>query len=1155
MQITRLRLTGFKSFVEPADLLIEPGLTGVVGPNGCGKSNLLEALRWVMGETSYKKMRASAMEDVIFSGTAQRPARNMAEVVITLDNSSRTAPPSFNDSDVLEISRRIVRDAGSTYRINGREVRARDVQLLFADQATGAHSPALVQQNRIGELVNARPQARRLILEEAAGITGLHSRRHEAELRLRAAEDNLERLADITGQMNSQLAALKRQARQAARYKELGQKIRRTQALILYAKWSSACAERDREQAQLRQATTEIGTLTAAEAQARRALEEQQQALEPERREEAIAAALLQRLEMARQQLQAETTHATERLHETRRQIDALRATLEREQALQEEARAMQARLADEAQALTASDSDDDSTQEAARREAKACAHALAEAEARLATLTQEAAARQAERAQLAQHLATTRQRIERLRAERDAIARQQAAIEHDSEGQRQRLEAARAQLRKLDAQTETLTTGVEKATAAAHAASRNHAAARDAFEAARLKAQKLQTETQTLQSVLGRDDDAEGQRLSRALTVQDGYEAALAAALGDELEASLASDAPAHWRAMDIDPATLPPLPPPAVPLARFVSAPPALRLRLAMTGVVTPEDGEHLQPHLQPGQRLVSQAGDLWRWDGFTARADAPTAAAQRLRQRNRLHGLLEQLTHAQAARQAAQATLQTATDHLQAREAALQAARQRLADNHRESDAARTALGRLEHDAQDTHTRLATLDEAHNRVAASLQEAEDEQAALVRQQATLPATDHLAGQLSAQQAATQQARRRFTEAQAVRSALRQKAEARRQRLAALTRERNLWRSRQDKAQQQAHTLAARLAELENSARELEKLPQDFEHKQTELLAQITTAEARRKAAGDALARTEAALRQHNARLSTLQGKLATARETRAAITARLEAAAQRVQDLAREMADSLHCPPEACLAKAGLDAADEVPPLEELENTLQGLKLSRARLGQVNLRADLELAELSDKLDELSRESADLEQAIAKLHASIASLNAQGRKRLRQAFSQVNDHFKHLFTTLFGGGQARLELVASDDPLQAGLEIIASPPGKKPQVLSLLSGGEKALTALSLIFAVFLTNPAPICVLDEVDAPLDDANVERFCNLLEEMRRQTATRFLIITHHPMTMARMNRLFGVTMVERGVSRLVSVNLEEAERLRETAA
>ncbi len=1149
MQITRLRLLGFKSFVEPTELLVEPGLTGVVGPNGCGKSNLLEALRWVMGETSYKNMRGGAMDDVIFAGTDTRPARNMAEVTIGIDNRSRRAPAEFNDSDTLEIARRIQREAGSIYKINAKDVRARDVQLLFADAATGARSQALVRQGQISEIISSKPQERRRILEDAAGIAGLHGRRHEAELRLKAAEANLERLSDVMGQLSSQLQNLRKQARQAQRYKEISAELRKAEAIHAFQQWSAASGHVTAEETALLGATRSVGQLTQAESAATRARAEIIETIQPLREEEATRAAVLHRLEVERQTLEREEQRAKDRQTELETRLAQLQKDIERETDAIGEAKELLKKLDEEEEELRAVSEEDAVSREVFAEAVAEAAEALQTAEAELQAATSDAAEARAKRSQAEARIAEAGQRAAKLTAEAAGLDRQIEAFGVAPDAV-QEVEALREQLAQLDdelAAVEGQTAELEASLPQLRAREKE---AREAASQSRLKARQLETEVATLVKLLKPSESAKWRPVIDEIRVAPGYEVALGAALSDDLEAGLDPDAPVRWSRVpaDGDPA----LPAGVEPLAAQVKGPPELARGLAQIGIVDRTQGAALQARLRPGQRLVSREGDIWRWDGFTAAADAPTAAAKRLAERNRLGQLEEQVAALLAEAETAETAREEASEavnHAQQQEKLL---RDRWRQLQGQAASSRDRLAKAERAIQEHQAKLTTLAEAAKRVGAAREEAAAQQAeaeALIA--ALVPATD-LEAKLQAAMAAASSRRSAFAEAKSRADGVDREIRARQTRLEAITAERKRWLGRDSSAEAQITTLRDRLEEVRKELAALAELPAKIEERRQKILNELSQAEELRRQAAVKLAEAETAVREQERTLREAQAVLAKAREERARIEARLEAARERRRDQAQHIRENFECSAEEVLALVGVDGKKPLPAHDEIEQTIVKLKADRERLGGVNLRAEEEAASLGAEYDSLEKERADLEEAIAKLRQGVINLNKEGRKRLLEAFDTVNGHFQRLFKVLFGGGEAELQLIESDDPLESGLEILARPPGKKPQVLTLLSGGEKALTALALIFAVFQTNPSPICVLDEVDAPLDDANVHRFCAMLEEMTKTTDTRFLVITHNPITMAAMDRLFGVTMQEKGVSQLVSVDLQTAERFRE---
>ena len=1144
MQFTRLRLNGFKSFVDPTELVISAGLTGVVGPNGCGKSNLLEALRWIMGENRPTQMRGEGMDDVIFAGSGSRPARNHASVEVMIDNSDRLAPAAFNREDRLEISRRITREIGSAYRINGKEVRARDVQMLFADASTGAHSPALVRQGQIAELINAKPKARRRVLEEAAGISGLYQRRHEAELKLRATEANLARVEDVLDELAKRLASLERQAGQARRYRAIAEALRRAEAVALWLRWRAAEDERTAAEAKVAEAVRATAAAERAVRDSTAAREGAAAGLPPLREEEAIAAAVLQRLEHERARLDEQEKQARAEAESLATRIRQLAQDLEREEVLGRDAQATLEKLAAEEARLVQAMQGQDEAQEAAAEAARAAAKELSAEEAALDRLNGEAA-RLAAQAQAAERRVTDQRAVcHRLDA---ATAAAQSAVAKLAD----EIEAAEAECAASRAKAGAAQAAAEAAEAALAAAGATHAAARETETEARTalsdaegESAALAAEAEGVAKLLARDAGGGG-RLVDQIEVEHGFEAALGAALGDDLDAGEAEGG-SGWTAQEpyAAPAALPTG---ARPISQVAGGPSLLARRFGQTGLVGREAGDALQAALAPGQRLVSREGDLWRWDGLRLRAgDAHSAAALRLAQRNRLARLREALAKAEGLRERAR------TAHGKARQALDRAVadegsarRARRDAEAAQSEAARAlsgaeaalALARSRRDSQ-VETLAARRTERET-AGAALAEAEAAVAALPD-----PADAQRA--VAAQRAGVDRARSATMAARAQAEELRRAATGRERRLGEIRRETALWRDRRDNAGTRLSDLTRRMDETRQRQEAIADQPAALAAARARLAADVDAAGKRRRAAGDALSQAEAELARAEAAEREAERAAGARREERARLDAVLEGLTARAASAAEDIRSELDADPEGLRAR--LDG--DLPALDAAEAEVAKLRRQRDSLGAVNLRADIDAEEVRAEREALATEKADLDEAVAKLRRGIAELNREGRQRITAAFDNVNARFAGLFRHLFGGGEARLVMVESDDPLDAGLEILCQPPGKKLSTLSLLSGGEQTLTALSLIFAVFLSNPAPICVLDEVDAPLDDSNVTRFCDLLDEMRRRTETRFLIITHHAITMSRVDRLFGVTMVERGVSQLVSVDLSRAAEM-----
>jgi chromosome segregation protein len=1150
MRFTKLRLTGFKSFVEPSEFLIEPGLTGVVGPNGCGKSNLVEALRWVMGENSYKNMRASGMDDVIFSGSGQRPARNSAEVGLFIDNADRTAPAAFNDADELQVTRRIEREQGSVYRINGKEARARDVQLLFADASTGARSPSMVGQGRIGELIQAKPQARRQLLEEAAGISGLHSRRHEAELRLKAAENNLERLEDVTTTLATQIESLKRQARQASRYKTLSAALRAEEAKLLHIRWAQAKSTEGEAESVLNRATNTVAERAQAQMEAAKNQAVQGLRLPELREEEAKAAAALQRLSIARGQLEEDMRRLEARRQELERRITQLVADIQRERQLVAGNATILERLDDEdAELREALENASERAAELAEALAAASSEAAA-AEETMQALTAERAEASASRQQLERFLADLAQR--RLRLDRQvAEARDEfAAVEArlsalpDPAEKEAELEAAET----AHGDGERALAQAERLLAEARAAQQE---ARKPVEQARGRLSAIETEAATISRMLAASGSGAHAPVAERIQADPGLETALGAVLGDDLDSALDPAASAFWT-MPGDASADPALPGGATALIAHVRAPAELHRRLRQIGIVGETEGDALRLSLAPGQRLVSREGTVWRWDGHVTRAGAPSAAALRLQQKNRLAALSEEADEARIHLEDCEARLDEATDRVRSGEDRLNSSRDMLKLLVRKLADAREAALQAERASADLLRRRDAVAQQLAGFAAQSEEIavaeEDARIAL----AEAPDLTGLDQRLREQGLTVAEKRAALAEARALNDAETRENDARRRRISAISAERQVWREREASAARQIATLTDREDEARIELEDLVAAPEEFEDRRRALMNEIIKAEETRKAAADRLQAQENLERDADRAARDALSALAEAREQRGRAEERLVSAREwRIAQETR-IREALDTEPHLVLRLTGLAPDAPLPDIRQIEIELERLKMERERLGAVNLRAEEEQAELTEKLDVLTRERDDIIDAIRKLRTAIQNLNREGRERLMAAFDVVNSQFKRLFTHLFNGGEAELQLIESEDPLEAGLDILARPPGKKPQTMSLLSGGEQALTAMALIFAVFLTNPAPICVLDEVDAPLDDHNVERYCNLMDEMAATTDTRFLIITHNPITMARMSRLYGVTMAEQGVSTLVSVDLQTAERLRE---
>jgi len=1135
MQISRLKVSGFKSFVEPAELRIEPGLTGVVGPNGCGKSNILEAIRWVMGETSAKSMRSGGMEDVIFAGTSTRPERAFAEVVLHAAD---------DDGEELVVTRRIERGAGSAYRVNGQDVRAKDVALTFADAATGAHSPALVSQGKIAQVIAAKPAARRQMLEEAAGIAGLHVRRKDAESKLRSTEANLARLEDLMAGLDSQMSSLRRQAKQAERYTKLTDQINAAEARVLFARWreAAAAAKQALEAAQGAEARVVETQKAADAAQSEQAAIAQQLADAREeltdRRDDASAhghrmAALSEKLEAAEARL-SDLKRQRERLEQDR--VAADRLTGDAVQALAKLAGDLETSKASVTEAETKRP-DIEARSEKAERASRAAEIALAQATADQAGV--EAEWRVAEAA-----IDQAQTRLDRLLRDEERIAATRAELEGGEDAETAVIEA-----REAADEAASLVASLRAKLEADQARKNELQTARDeaANEAATARAELAGIEREYTALVRDRDARAKNAKTREGLpaaldrvSVAPGFERALAAVLGRDAKSPLgAPPSPSDGRFWTGSAA---PSPVADSLLSHITDCPDELRARLALVHCAEGDDGRALGP----GEWLVTRGGHLRRWDGFVARGEG-SAEAARLEAANRLAELETKLPPLREAAETAASTESRAREELSELQRDLVAQERGVAAAIETERAALRGLDSAEAAKERLAARLEELTESARDLTEQLTGARSELTTAQEQRSALPPPDAGRATLEAAQAKNEAARTSVQATLAELAAHDQSLAVSRERLAAQEADYSNWQSRSSEAEQRTAQAGRRLEEIEEETAIIAAKP-------AALMAEIEQGDEVRARltkdltqAQEVLEGCEAKARAANASLTATNEALTVARESRAALATRAENEESRRSEMARLSGERFQCPPPLLCEKFAFEE-DAITEAQAEGEELDRLIASRERIGPVNLVAAEELARIEEEHGTNASEQAELAEAVSRLRGSIGNLNREGRERLRAAFEEVNTHFQELYPRLFQGGQAHLALIDSDDPLEAGLEIFAQPPGKRLQSLSLLSGGEQALTATALIFALFLTNPAPICVLDEVDAPLDDANVERFCDLLDSMVRTTKTRYLIVTHNAVTMSRMHRLFGVTMAEKGVSRLVSVDLGEAE-------
>ena len=1020
MKFSKLRLLGFKSFVEPAEFLIKPGLTGVVGPNGCGKSNLVEAMRWVMGENSHKNMRASGMDDVIFSGSGSRPSRNTAEVTLFVDNAERKAPAAFNSDDELQVSRRIERESGSVYRVNGKDVRAKDVQLLFADASTGARSPSMVGQGRIGELISAKPTARRALLEEAAGISGLHSRRHEAELRLRAADQNLERLEDVIGQLESQLESLKRQARQANRYRSISANIRKTEGFLFFLRWTAAKEAEATATSSHNQSMSKVGE--SAQDQAKTAKQQAivAQSLPALRDQEAARAAGLQRLKIARNQIDEDIARIEKRRLELGQRVEQLRNDIEREQKAGDDHGQMLEKLDSEEAELNRQSHDSENSEQNIKQALNEASKKLGKSESEFSELTASLAQASANKRQLEANLKDLAGRKVRLEGEVEQTAAELDLVikeitELPGPGRHQ------SQITELEGEISDSEKQVKDAEEYGLTSLKAEHDARPPLSAAHSELERIETEARTLTKII----NSAGQDLFApvidTIKVEPGYEVALGVALGEDLDISIDASASVYWGLIEPGSGD-PPLPLSVQPLSQSVKAPAELQRRLNQVGVVEEADGAELQKHLRPGQVLVTKGGEIWRWDGYVASADAPTAAAQKLANKNRLI----ELDHEAVLATKKLRELEGRFNSLKTRSELAHISEREARDGWRELQKqllqAREQLAFAERAVGQISSRRSVLEETSDRLkreigecAAAIDEANGEFD-------KLQDLEQLEEKLNTLRARVGEDRAQMAEARAAFEGMSREAEARGRRLQAIIAERESWQERMLGAQKQKTILVRRSEEARAELSEIEEAPDEVESKRTSLANQIDAAEAARKNAADKLARTESELAQADRLAKQALLALSDAKEASARAEERVTAAKERRSDIEERIVEELNCQPHETRQLAELEENSKLPDVAQIERSLERLKSERERLGAVNLRAEAEQVELVEQHETIIAERDDLIEAIKRLRHGITSLNKEGRERLLEAIDEVNVHFKRLFTHLFGGGQRR-------------------------------------------------------------------------------------------------------------------------------------
>ena len=1143
MKFKSIRISGFKSFLESTEIPIDNGLTGIVGPNGCGKSNIVEAMKWVMGENSARQMRGDGMDDIIFSGTNERPARNFAEVSIKLDNAEKKAPSNFNHFDEIEISRKIEREKGSIYRVNGKQVRSRDIQLIFADNGTGARSSGIVSQGRISQIIDSSPENRRVILEEAANIKGLHSRRHEAELKLNGATDNLSRLLDIEQTYNEQLVELEKQARKASRYRSVGERLRKAESTLFIKLLNSSETDLKNFKNELEIATDRVNQ---AQLDVSKNTKSKLVAFDkiPELKKiEAEKAAFLQSLNINKIRLEEEKSSANKTLDNIFNQISQIEIDIEREEEIKEDSKKSLLNLEDEEKKLKTESKAFEGKIDQAISLVKELKKKSDEADQDLSSINSKIYSINSNKENIEKRITDLKEKIKKSEFQ----IPQFNILEEEKSFKENKAKIIKGR-KLLEEKNKLLLTKKNEYEAIKKILNDLNKAKTEAD----YKVNITKAELNSLSSLLGHDTSSK-ETLENSIDSFASLEKSIGSILGETLLAPVLSnlDTPKNtpfWR-KNLKGIIETKLPDGVKPIIKNIKNNSILDLALLGVGIVDNEEiAFKLQDKLSFGQALTTVEGGLWRWDGFVQPPQVQNSYSERLQNIAKLRSLEKEFPNLENRQKSIQINIDKNESYINVIEKNILELESQIYDLIEANNNLNLLNTKIE---SKIGSSKILVKEHQNIIDLSNKELNLLNKELINS-SNLPLL--LTEELKIRNIADQ-CRNSLTDAMAAEQQVRNHESYQSRNLLQIKNQKNNWEKREDEAIARLLTLQNRQKSLSEEKQKLMNLPDNFKKREDELNLEINKALQLRNKAADNLVEAETNLNELEKLEKLSEQNMSSLREEMIKIEAKLNLSKSQVKNIEERVWEKLRINTDQLYEIANLDKNDEIDiSIDALEKTVHRLINERDSIGAVNLRAEEEMKEMRDKIKTMSDERIDLEQAIDKLKTGIFELNKEGRQRLKESFEEVNKNFKNLFQKLFGGGNAELKLIGNEDPLHAGLEVLASPPGKKMQLLSLLSGGEQALTAISLIFSVFLCNPAPICILDEVDAPLDDSNVGRFCNLLEKIVEETDTYFMVVTHHRLTMAKMDRLFGVTMEQKGISRLVAVNLEQANRIKKIA-
>jgi len=1155
MKFTRLKITGFKSFVDTTVLDIKPGLTGLVGPNGCGKSNIVEAMKWNMGEAGPSRLRAGEMNDIIFAGTKGRPSRNSAEVTLTIENNNEELLQAYTDSSEIEVSRKIEKDDGSTYQINNKEVRQRDVQILYADIAIGSRSNAIVDQGQVGKIISSKPQERRQILEEAAGISGIHARKHETELKLKSTETNLDKLEEIITNDVSRLKELSRQSNQAKRYKTISENIRKLEATILYQRWNSNKEKIEINKKQLESCTENVNQITRKIA----SVSLQQQNIENDlpalREENQKYSNILNKLKVEYDILIKEEESISLEKAKQKDTIKNLIAEIFNEEKLFKELDIQYKELTTNINTIKINTTDININElkenlENLKKEEAYNSEKLTESERALAYNTSQIENLQNEIVKLKLQKEETKNSLQKNIEE---IKNLNTISKENNEKD--------VFLNKIDILKKKLKDEDSKEISTLKKLDIIVKKIKNLNEKIDQKKIVLQNKLRSIDQYNASKDiltklfeSDEKNIVINYLKFPNGFEKAIEAALGHGLKASLEKSS-IEWR--NIDQQSLKSLPEGIKSLSDYTKGVPEVLNILKLTGLVdTSEQGDLLQHKLIPGQQLVTKNGGLWRWDGYTHTENAKTPANQILQNKTNLIELTSKINSLQSEISNHETDILNLNSEINSSEnnkidnsAVLLKINNSKIDIRSIIEKEQSAMSIYIENNNVNKTKLAILESSKSKNEYLFQKLSNELAICLKKEVSITQIEDLKKNIDQITSKNNEKKIELNNYFSLYQKELSTIDNRENHLNQLVNEKSRLDSQINNIKNRIKNLKYNKNHLELDIKNLDLKPIQIEKLKLKIFNEIDNLKKKSNNISEKLLNKENENKSILNELKTYNEELINYREDKARQESLLQQSIERNNEDRERIYEKLKITPDKF--NEIIDLSIETQGIEESNLTLEKLIIQRERIGPVNLVAEEDSEKLRIKLEEIDKEKEDLINAINKLRSSIRAINKEARARLLEAFDEVNKHFKELFTNLFGGGEAYLNLEGSDDPLESGLELMASPPGKKLQQMSLLSGGEQALTAMALIFSVFLTKPSPICVLDEVDAPLDESNVDRFLDLIDSISKKSETRFLVISHHRLTMARMDRLYGITMQEPGVSQLVSVSLKDAEKIK----